>query len=73
MFKKGKENPQPPVNPGALYVHGLLAIAKQRKITIDEAAAQIVIELCEGFADEHIEPTRQALRWIKANPKLLNE
>ncbi len=68
-----KETPQPLVNPGVSYVHGLLAIAKNREITIDEAATQTVRELREGSADEHIEPTHQALSWIKANPDLLNE
>ena len=70
MLKKSKETPQPPSYPGSIYVRGLFAMARDERITIDEAAAQTVEKLRVGFAEEHIEPTRQALRWIKANPSI---
>jgi len=73
MKRTSKETPSSPINPGDLYVFGLLAIARRRGITIDEATTQTVEELRAGFSEEHIEPTRQALKWIKSNPSVLNE
>ena len=67
MCKRIEEASATPVNPGDTYVFGLRRIAEDRGITIDEAAEQIVVELRKGFSEEHIEPTLQALAWIKAN------
>ena len=56
------------IHPGDLYTFGLLSIAKARGISLDDAATQTVEELRLGHSDEHIEPTLQALAWLKANP-----
>jgi hypothetical protein len=58
-----------PSYPGATYVDGLIAVAELRGISLAEATEQTIVELREGFSEEHIEPTRQALAWILANPQ----
>lgn len=75
MFRRNKEVTPTPQddNPGILYIEGLRSIAEQRGISIEEAAEQTVQELCDGFAEEHIEPTLRALRWIQSHPKQLSE
>ena len=67
MSKPTEANTDPLTYPGATYVDGLLSIAKARGISLDDAATQYIEELRLGHSDEHIEPTLQALAWLKFN------
>ncbi|KKT34627.1 MAG: hypothetical protein UW22_C0069G0001, partial [Candidatus Gottesmanbacteria bacterium GW2011_GWB1_44_11c] len=50
------------LNPGDMYTHGLWQIAEATP-QLKEAVAQIITDLTEKLADEHIEPTKKAFTW----------